>query len=89
MLRLGGRGSHATLMSEGLGLDRESWGAVLGTETEACPLAKLASLAWVGETGWGAKGLGHMARRPEPKAGLSQGSPRLEQEAVSFPLGSC
>lgn len=34
LLRLGGRGSHATLMSEGLGLDRESWGAALGTETE-------------------------------------------------------
>lgn len=34
MLRLGGRGSHATLMSEGLGLDRESWGAALGAETE-------------------------------------------------------
>lgn len=34
LLRLGGRGSHATLMSKGLGLDRESWGAALGTETE-------------------------------------------------------
>lgn len=34
LLRLGGRGSHATLMSEGLGLDRASWGAALGTETE-------------------------------------------------------
>lgn len=34
LLRLEGRGSHATLMSEGLGLDRESWGAALGTETK-------------------------------------------------------
>lgn len=34
MLRLEGRGNHATLMSEGLGLDRASWGAALGTETE-------------------------------------------------------
>lgn len=34
LLRPEGRGSHATLMSEGLGLDRASWGAALGTETE-------------------------------------------------------
>lgn len=32
MLRLGGRGSHTTLMSEGLGLDSDSCGAALGTE---------------------------------------------------------
>lgn len=32
LLSSGGRGNHVTLMSVGVVLDRDSWGAVLGTE---------------------------------------------------------
>lgn len=90
LLRPEGRGNHATLMSEGLGLDRASWGAALGTEREE-RWHELCPTDGEGEVRRGqrlAQVTQQLRSRPRIRGreGSLSGSPKLEDEETSFLL---